>query len=257
VWRIIRTAILLLVLIWAAGHTWLDRVGSTRWKDPLWVGIFPVNADGSATAQQYIDGLTPEEYADIGSFFSREAQRYGHNLTQPVNVVLYPQSRQVPPSLARGAGHLATAWWSLKLRGYAFRAADTAGRAPPRIRLFVLYHDPATLRTIPDSHGLQKGLIGVVHAFALRSMAGSNSIVIAHELLHTLGATDKYDPQTGAPVYPAGFADPERHPLYPQPMAEIMAGQRALSAGQSEMPRTLRDVVVGPATAAEIRWTHR
>jgi len=167
VWRIIRTAILLLVLIWAAGHTWLDRFASTRWKDPLWVGIFPVNADASDKAQQYIDALTPHEYADIEDFFGREAHRYGRALTQPVHIVLYPQSRRIPPALDRGAGPLATAWWSLKVRWYAFRAAGTAGRAPPRIRIFVLYHDPITLQTVPDSHGLQKGLIGIVHAFAL------------------------------------------------------------------------------------------
>ncbi|HZO23224.1 MAG TPA: hypothetical protein VFB37_12050 [Steroidobacteraceae bacterium] len=255
-WRIIRTALLLLVLIWAAAHTWLDRFESTRWHDPLWVGIFPVNADGSTISQQYIDALTSREYADIEAFFVREAQRYGKAVTPPVHMVLYPQSRQTPPVLERNAGPVSTAWWSLKLRWYAFRAADTGGRPPPRIRLFVLYHDPTTLQTVADSHGLQKGLLGVVHVFALRPMAGSNSIVIAHELLHTLGATDKYDLRTGMPDYPSGFAEPDRRPLYPQPLAEIMAGRQALSASRSEMPGSLRDVVVGPATAREIRWTN-
>lgn len=256
-WRIIRTAILLLVLIWAAGHTWLDRVASTRWKDTLWVGIFPINADGSTTAQHYIEGLAADQYDDIENFFEREAHRYGRDLTLPVHVVLYPQPRELPPQLEREAGPLATAWWSLKVRWFAFRAADVGGRAPPRIRMFVLYHDPRTLQAVPDSHGLQKGLIGVVHAFAEPAVAGSNNIVIVHELLHALGASDKYDPATGAPLFPSGFADPDRIPRYPQAQAEVMAGQRALSAQDSEMPAALRDVVVGPATAAEIRWTRR
>jgi len=149
---------------------------------------------------------------------------------------------------------LGTAWWSLKLRWFAWRAIDFGGRAPPRIRLLVLYHDPATLQVVPDSHGMQKGLLGVVHTFAQRSMAGSNSIVIAHELLHTLGATDKYDPASGAPLFPIGFAEPDRNPRYPQEKAEVMAGRRAVSAQDAEMPETLRAVVIGPATAAEIRW---
>jgi hypothetical protein len=101
---------------------------------------------------------------------------------------------------------------------------------------------------------MQKGLLGVVHTFAQRSMAGSNSIVIAHELLHTLGATDKYDPASGAPLFPIGFAEPDRNPRYPQEKAEIMAGRRAVSAQDAEMPETLRAVMIGPATAAEIRW---
>jgi hypothetical protein len=123
--------------------------------------------------------------------------------------------------------------------------------------LFVLYHDPATLQTVPDSHGMQKGLLGVVHTFALRSMAGTNSIVIAHELLHTLGATDKYAPDSGLPSFPAGFAEPDRKPLYPQEKAEIMAGRRPISAQDAQMPAALNAVVVGPVTAAEIRWTHQ
>ena len=73
--------------------------------------------------------------------------------------------------------------------------------------------------------------------------------------MHVLGATDKYRPDTLAPVFPEGFADPQRQPLYPQTRAEIMAGRCALSAHDFEMPASLRDVVVGPLTAREIGWT--
>ena len=92
--------------------------------------------------------------------------------------------------------------------------------------------------------------------FAADKMAGSNNIVIAHELMHTLGATDKYDFTSGAPSFPTGYGDPERKPLFPQLTAEIMAGRRVLSPTNFDMPGNLRDVIVGPATAAEIRWTH-
>jgi hypothetical protein len=248
--------ILLLVLLWAAGHTWLERITSTGWKEPLWVGIFPVNADGSPAAQSYIERLGDREFADIEDFIAREAHRYGKELPEPVHVALYPQLKRLPPELKPGARLLGTMWWSLEMRWFAWRAVDFAGRAPTRIRMLVLYHDPSTLQTVPDSHGMQKGLIGVVHAFALRSMAGSNNIVITHELLHTLGATDKYDPASGTPLFPIGFADPDRKPLYPQEKAEIMAGRRALSEQDAQMPASLGAVVVGPATALEIRWTH-
>jgi hypothetical protein len=257
VWKIVRICVLLLILVWAAAHTWLDRVASTGWKQTLWVGVFPVNADGSATAQRYIDGLQEKDFAGIEDFFAREAHRYGKDLSLPVHIALYPQRTQRPPQLERDAGLLATMLWSLKLRWYAARAADIPGRAPPRVRLFVLFHDPSTLQIAPDSHGLQKGLMGVVHVFALPAMAGSNNIVIAHELMHTLGASDRYDPRTGAPLFPGGFAEPDRQPLYPQSKAEIMAGRLALSAQEFEMPRSLTEVVVGPQTAAQIRWTHR
>ncbi|TLY83281.1 MAG: hypothetical protein E6K41_01650 [Gammaproteobacteria bacterium] len=253
-WKNIRILFLLLVLAGVAIHAWLDRIATQGWKETLWVGLYPLNGDGTPSAQRYIDGLTVKDFAGIEAFFAHEAHRYGVSIEQPVHVELYPQGSELPPALAPGAGPLGIAWWSLKLRWFAAHATKVPGRAPPRIRVFVLYHDPSTLDTVPDSHGLQKGLVGVVHAFALPAMAGSNNIVIAHELMHTLGASDKYAPGSGEPLYPIGFADPERQPLYPQTQAEIMAGRRALSAQEFEMPQGLRDVVVGPSTALEIHW---
>ncbi|HYL71412.1 MAG TPA: hypothetical protein VEY89_08960 [Candidatus Dormibacteraeota bacterium] len=255
-WRNIRILLLLLVLAAVALQQWLDRTQTQSWRQPLWVGIYPLNGDGTASAQHYIDALTPKDFTPIESFFVREAHRYAVALEEPVHLELYPQRSELPPELPAGAGLFAAAWWSLKMRWYAAHVSSVPGRVSSRIRIFVLYHDPATLDRIPDSHGLQKGLVGVVHAFAAREMTGSNDIVIAHELMHTLGATDKYDLRSDEPLYPIGYAAPDQQPLYPQNQAEIMAGRRPLGPHESEMPPSLRAVVVGPATALEIRWTH-
>ena len=125
------------------------------------------------------------------------------------------------------------------------------------MRIFVLYQDPGQTENVPHSTGLQKGLVGVVHAYAAEDLDGANNIVIAHELLHTLGATDKYDPATLAPIYPAGYAQPDRDPRYPQEYAELMAGRRPLAPGEVEMPESLAGVLIGPETAAEINWLRR
>jgi hypothetical protein len=71
-------------------------------------------------------------------------------------------------------------------------------------------------------------------------------VVIAHELLHTLGASDKYDPQSLAPVFPEGYAEPDRQPRHPQRLAEIMAGRFALAEGQLAMPERLGQTLIGP-----------
>ena len=255
-WKNIRIFALLLVLLVVALQAWRDQIQTQSWREPLWVGIFPLNGDGTPGAQRYVEALAVKDFADIEAFFAREAHRYGLAIEQPVHIELYPPGPQLPPVLPADAGPLGIAWWSLKLRWFAAHASKVPGRVPARIRMFVLYHDPATLSRAPDSHGMQKGLVGVAHLFADSAMNGSNDIVIAHELLHTVGASDKYDSGTGAPLFPIGYADRNRTPLYPQEEAEIMAGRRALSPRESQMPRSLRDVVVGPETALEIRWTH-
>jgi hypothetical protein len=97
-------------------------------------------------------------------------------------------------------------------------------------------------------------MIGIARVFAMPHMAEENNVVVAHEILHTFGATDKYDPASGQPRVPDGLADPEQSPLYPQQFAEIMGGRIALSESRSETPRSLEAALIGPKTAAEINW---
>lgn len=85
-------------------------------------------------------------------------------------------------------------------------------------------------------------------------MAKQNNVVIAHEFLHTLGATDKYDPATNQPLFPDGYANPTLDPLLPQQFAEIMAGRTPLSRNEAETPASLDDAVIGTKTAQEINW---
>ena len=92
-------------------------------------------------------------------------------------------------------------------------------------------------------------------AKAISAAAGTNQIVVAHELLHTLGATDKYDRATGQPRAPEGLGEPDREPLFPQEYGEIMAGRIALSADDAAMPHDLDAMVIGAVTAREIGWS--
>ncbi len=253
-WKSIRIAILLAVLALVAANAWLGHRRIVSWRDPLYVGIFPVAADDRPATRDYIASLRPEAFAELEPFFEREARRYALPLDRPFRVELYPAVAQPPPPLPADAGPLWVGAWSLRMRWYAWRYGSAPERPAPHVRVFVLYHDPTLSPRVPHSIGLAKGLIGVVHAFASRTMAGANAIVVAHELLHTVGATDKYDPANDAPLYPQGYADPEQQPRYPQRRAELMAGRRALSAAEQEMPESLDDCAIGAVTAAEIGW---
>jgi hypothetical protein len=256
VWRNVRIAILLLVLAIAAYSNWYDRLSTTDWDETLWIGVFPINADNGDAGAQYIGDLSTADLADIEVFINNEAHRYGVGIDRPVRVDLYPTVTEKPPEHDPDGNVFATMWWSLKMRMYARRNSHPPGRAPPQIRIFVQFHDPSFTQSVPHSVGLQKGLVGVVHAFAQRSMTGANNVVIAHEILHTLGASDKYDLASLAPLYPIGYVAPAQDPLYPQTLTEVMAGRRAVDAQNFEMPASLAGVRVGEATALEIRWIH-
>lgn len=250
----IRVAILLLVLLFVALSAYTDRLYSTDWDIPLRVAVFPINGDGSAVTQQYISTLDAANFLALENFFEEEASEYGVHLTRPVRFWLLPTLRELPPILPPDAGGLSVVLWSLRTRYWAWRVADAPAAISPDIKLFVLYHDPALSPRLPHSIGLQKGLFGIVNVFAAKWMEGSNDTVIAHEFLHTLGATDKYDLATTLPLFPAGYADPDRKPLYPQELAELMGGRIPLSAQKAEIPVSLQQVVIGPDSAAEIGW---
>jgi hypothetical protein len=253
--RQLRILLLLIVLLLVSVTTCQTHYSSTRWRSPLYVAIYPIAADASPVTRAYVEALEPGRFKPIDAFFAREAKRYGVRLDDPVKTRLRPELRDRPPQRAPDASIPMTMLWSLELRFWAWRVSGHVAE-PEDIRLFVLYHDPALTPVVPHSLGLPQGLIGVVYAFATPDMDGTNDVVMAHELLHTLGATDKYDPQTDAPSFPSGYGAPRQVPLYPQATAELMAGRRMLSATRWEEPRDLDEVVVGPATAIEIRWLH-
>jgi hypothetical protein len=250
-WHRIRIAILLAVLIAVALGALFDRWRTTDWARTVTVGVFPLNADGREATTRYVAQLQTARFSDIDGFFAREARSWGVPLGEPVHVELYPAITELPPRFDPGMSLPGRILWSLRARYYSWRVTRDHYA---NIRLFVLYHDPAQTPAVPHSLGLQKGLFGIVHAYADESYDATNAVVIAHELLHTLGATDKYDPATSQPLHPGGYAEPDAEPLHPQRHAEIMAGRIALSATESRMPESLEQCVVGPITAAEIKW---
>ena len=252
-WRTLRISVLLLVLLVVAAQAWFDRFSTTRWQRTVFVGAFPVSADASPVTADYLAQLDQGKIDEVSDFVNAEARRYGVGVDEPIELQLYPTLASAPPALDPGAGILTRIIWSLRLRYYRSRAL-TAASPRPKIALFLLYHDPALASSLPHSAGLQRGLTAVVHLFASRSQEAQNRIVITHELLHTFGATDKYDLATGLPTYPDGFADPQLMPRYPQQLAEIMAARMPLSAAQARLPDSLEDERVGPLTAREIGW---
>lgn len=253
--RKFRVTLLLFILVGVAGDAWLTKIRSTDWDEPLWVAVYPVSADQSTAVDHYIDKLQNSDYRPIEEFLARESKRYGVNVGAPLVVRLGPRINQRPPPPPEpGSQALRIMWWSLKMRFWAWRMEAKYDGPPANISVFALYHDPHLHERLEHSLGLQKGLIGVVNAFADSRMTPANNVVIAHELLHTLGATDKYHPDTNQPIYPDGFAEPERDPRFPQKQAEIMAGRIPLSVSESRTPASLRQSVVGPKTAAEINW---
>ncbi|MCH8302063.1 MAG: hypothetical protein IH912_04860 [Proteobacteria bacterium] len=251
--KAIRITVLLLILFFVAVSNWLTQSRSTDWNNSLWVKIYPINGDGSNVSGRYIDRLKADSFEPIESFVAREIGKYGHSIARPVRVELGEEIREQPPTFGDSPSALDIMLWSLKMRWWANSVAGPQDDPDPDVRIFVRYHAPADHFALEDSVGMQKGMVGIVNAYAGRRQAGTNNVIIAHEFLHTLGATDKYDPLNGMPDFPTGFAEPGKQPRFPQRLAEIMGGRIAISPTDAMVPKSLDYVTIGPQTAEEIR----
>jgi hypothetical protein len=251
--KIFRVLVLLLILTGAAYSTWRTKTRSVEWKYDLPVNIYLINGDASENVAKYLHTLTADDFKPIKTFMRDEADRYDRTSYASINIKLGGIIATCPPAPPHHSSTLDAIAWSLKMRWWAYRNADTAGPGP-QVKMFLVYFDPSQINLLDHSSGLQKGLIGRVDVFASQEMAKQNNVIITHEFLHTLGATDKYDLSTNQPIYPDGYANPDLQPLLPQRYAEIMAGRIPVSQTYATIPASLDDVVIGSLTAKEINW---
>lgn len=232
---------------------WFSQTRDEHWQAPVEAWLYPINADGAASTQHWIEGLTQADFLPMQQFFAREAARYRLGLETPIRIHLAPQVQALPPDIPADPSIVQAVLWALQMRLWVWRHDPQPG-APGDIRIFMRFYSSDEPGPMQHSLGLQKGMIGLVNGYAGEAHLGRNLLVAAHELLHTLGATDKYAQDTLAPIWPDGYADPVQVPLYPQTRAEIMSGRLVVAPGWLMLPPSLEHVVIGPATAIEINW---
>jgi hypothetical protein len=226
-----------------------DPSPAPDWTKPLVVAIYPAAA-GIDAAQ--LNALSVDRYGRIERFLNQRAREFGLPADKAVEIRTgRPIERPpgLPPQNDSGAARLL---WALELRWWYWRL-DSQGLDPDVIvvtRYGPVSEDPRFLHSI----GMPNPRLALVNLTAHPDLAERNNVIIAHEILHTLGANDRYRPGTGHPDFPSGYARPRQQPLYPQANAEIMGGRIPLSATLARQPRSLDETTLGPITAAEIGW---
>ena len=252
VFKLMRIVALLSVLFVLVVGTWLTEKRLASWDRPAWVVVYPIVANDDANTLDYVQSVDESTFAVVNEFMARETMPYGITVTPAFYIQVAPVSTELPPEIPDQYSPLAIAWWSLKMRWWAWRMGVNDDLAGTDIQMFMLYHGVNERTEVDISVGMRKGRFGVVNAYARKSMSPRNIVIFTHELMHVFGASDKYIRATGEPEYPFGFADPDQHPLFPQKRAEIMGVRIPLSSFVSEMPRSLEQCKIGRRTAEEI-----
>jgi hypothetical protein len=253
-----RMTVLLVVLAGVLLYAWKDisgRRARNDWERTLQVGLVIVR-------------LGPVDDASIGALRDRvraledvlaaESARYrGPGSARPIEVVVFgPVDVAEPPPAPAGDGLLDLARYAYAKSRYTARIDEAAGVVARALdsRIYLLAR-PGNARGTNFVEGVSEegGRSGFVEVDLEKTMVDFALFVFAHELCHTLGATDKYD-ESGATMIPEGLAEPDANPRFPQRFVEVMARGRPLGPGRERAPDGLDELRVGPMTAREIGW---
>jgi len=245
---------LLTVTVLFALHDIASRRARTQWERPVSVAVALVQL---GPVDQAALGALGGRFQTLEARLAHEYHRYGGSLERPVTFTLYgPVSadRAPPadpdsdvPSLARHAYEL---WrWT--------HAIDEGSGLPTRSfdsRIYLVMRPPHDRgRQWVEGSSESGGRVGLAKVELDVSSVDLALFVATHELLHTLGATDKYD-VTGRALIPSGLVEPERTPRFPQRYAEVMARNLVLAPGSERPPESIAELGVGITTAREIGW---
>ncbi|MFT5502392.1 MAG: hypothetical protein ACI845_000518 [Gammaproteobacteria bacterium] len=229
---------MLIILALVAGSELWTQYHLSQWREPVVVNLFAINADRDSASERYLQHLPIRNFRSIKLFLNREASHY--SIRAPAFAIRYRgMVSALPPQLPERGGVFDNILWSLKFRGWSLYHRWKTSVAVADVNLYILYYNTRTNQRLRHSVGLKQGTIGQINAFAENRYQGSNNVVIAHELLHTLGASDQYD-QNNLPIYPSGYAAPYQKPLHPQSKAEIMGGRIPRNPGQADIPTSLK-----------------
>ena len=249
---VILIGLLFSTIVWAAETEHRKRV-RTSWERPIRVGIVMLAGEGAnVNVDHWRRGL-----GTLSSRLDAEMRRWRGAGKPPFQFELVGPFRWdgafplPPPSdhFADRALYMLGLWRVLRdIDGVA--GVDQSNWD---VRLYVFgARVPGWYGSFAEGVGIQNGEVALVRV----SAGGDISLplqVIGHELLHTVGASDKYD-DGGHALEPEGLVEPERAPRYPQVHAEWMVGEVPVSPGAGISPSSLDDLSVGPVTAREIGW---
>ena len=245
-WKRLRVAVLLTILLGIAGggalrQRKLDR--RTEWKKPLRVSVVLVSTEPVADD---VSAAWSRSLTSLDAWFTSEASRVGLTLEAPVHFELAPNPvlAEVPSPPSEGSD------WkdAITLRSKLKSIAEGGHAGLFDVRLIVALRKNEARRV--EGLGEAGGTIGLIDGNAGDTELTLESIALAHELLHCLGANDAYDEQGHA--LPRGMVEPERG--FPQDFAEVMVGEVPVSPTEGRLPKSLEEVRIGEETAREVGW---
>ena len=203
----IRIFILTFILVLLLASAFLSQQKLHAWDETIWVGIYPLISERSPTIDRYINKQLARDLENVSQLIKRESQKYNINAE---NVIKFEIKHTVydPPPPPQAESRFSIAIWSLKFRYWHWQQQHS-DEPESDLDIFIHLSPVKHGQTIQldNSFALKKVGAGVVNALAGTKYREYNQLVLAHELLHLFGASDKYNIENNQPIFPNGFSD--------------------------------------------------
>lgn len=242
------------VTLWAC-NDYRDRQARTDYTRPVRVALVLLRyGDVQPTPLRNL----AERSRELERRLAAEFRRYRPTAAEPaIQIVTYgPIDVAAPPPAPTGEGFFSLVEHAVALYRYT-SDVDARAQVPTHgldSRIYLVATQPSVgVQRFVEGFSESGGRVGVARVELDATTVDLGLFVAAHELLHTLGATDKYHAD-GSAHLPEGLGDPQQRPLYPQLTTEVMARSRVLAPGSESVPDTLDELRVGRWTAREIGW---
>ena len=250
--KLLRIVALLSVLFVIVVSTWMVEKRMAAWERPILVTVYPIAADGDPASIRFAEELSEDSFRSVNRFFERESGPYDFTVTPAFRFQVAAPSAELPPAVPEQYDFIRIALWSLRMRWWAWMQDLGDELIQPDIQMFMLYYSLNGVVEPGISVGMRKGRYTIVKAYARESQRERNLVVFTHEMLHVLGATDKYVLSTGEPIFPHGYANPNQEPLFPQQQAEIMGVRIPLTSYSSRMVGSVASCKIGRDSAVGV-----
>lgn len=259
---------LLAVSIWGFLN-WRAETFTFAWEKPVDVLVVPLIDPASPLDENYnayflhdFLSSTAAPGANLAGavrWFQDEFRRHADRSFPVLDLTLRSPARvqEPPPLLPEDSASFLERWRGTSaFLGY-FESLDESLdllTSAHEVTIFLYFYSSERRSTFAEHHPVatRRKRWGIVFVPLDSQGYGFYAALLAHEICHTFGASDKYDGLVSA--FPQGFAEPERVPLYPQEKAEIMALGIPVAPGREARVEGLTDCVVGTKTAEEMGW---
>jgi hypothetical protein len=236
--------------VWAL-RTVRGREARTSWDRTLVVDVVLVS---QAPLEAPVVSAWREGLVSLERWFASEGSRHGLGLPMPVRFTLSKTARVDALPQPPGASE---SWLDAQRKSWALHEglvalADSTEARTADVHVVVALAETGATRLV-EGVGEGGGSYGLVHGLAGETELGLELAALAHEVLHCLGAKDRYDAE-GHATDPEGFAEPALVPRFPQHYAEVMCGEIPDGPGKGHVPTKLSEVRVGEVTARDVKW---